>query len=320
MSESTISAMMSATSARLSRIGAAVVMKCLQFRLRARDYARMKRILPLPLWLALTLALAGVAPAAADVPRRVASFNLCADQLVVALADPEQIAGLSPYATNPGLSVVAGEAQRYRKLDWQAESTIVLQPDLVLVGPNDRSVTRRMLAAQGLRVVAVDFVTDLESARTQIRDIAKLLGHPERGEKLVAALDAARARLAARRSSVARTAIVVERGGYAQGPASLAAALLDEAGLKSPPGAPKGYGGFIPLEKLLMLKADIVFVKDPPSAPNDQGALYFMHPAMAALYPPERRIALPTRLTMCGGPALVAAFDYLAGALGKASP
>ena len=69
-----------------------------------------------------------------------------------------------------------------------------------------------------------------------------------------------------------------------------------------------------------MLKADIVFVKDPPSAPNDQGALYFMHPAMAALYPPERRIALPTRLTMCGGPALVAAFDYLAGALGKASP
>ena len=280
----------------------------------------MKRILPLPLWLALTLALAGVAPAAADVPRRVASFNLCADQLVVALADPEQIAGLSPYATNPGLSVVAGEAQRYRKLDWQAESTIVLQPDLVLVGPNDRSVTRRMLAAQGLRVVAVDFVTDLESARTQIRDIAKLLGHPERGEKLVAALDAARARLAARRSSVARTAIVVERGGYAQGPASLAAALLDEAGLKSPPGAPKGYGGFIPLEKLLMLKADIVFVKDPPSAPNDQGALYFMHPAMAALYPPERRIALPTRLTMCGGPALVAAFDYLAGALGKASP
>ncbi len=290
-------------------------MNGLRFWYRARDYARMKRIMPLPLWLALL----GAIPAAAqtDAPRRVASFNLCADQLVAALADPEQIAGLSPYATDPGLSVVANEARRFRKLDWQAESTIVLQPDLVLVGPNDRSVTRRLLAAQGLRVVAVDFVTGLDSARTQIHDIAKLLGHPDRGEKLVAALDAARARLAARRSAVARTAIVVERGGYAQGPASLAAALLDEAGLKSPPGAPKGYGGFIPLEKFLMLKPDIVFVKDPPSAPNDQGALYFMHPAMQALYPPERRIALPTRFTMCGGPALVAAFDYLAAALGK---
>ncbi len=284
----------------------------------AGDYARMKTIMPLPLCLALALA---IPPAArADAPRRVASFNLCADQLVVALADPEQIAGLSPYATQPGLSVVANEAKRFRKLDWQAESTIVLQPDLVFVGPNDRSVTRRMLASQGLRVVAVEFVTDLDSARTQIRDVAKLLGHADRGEKLVAALDAARARLVARRSAAPRTAIVVERGGYAQGPSSLAATLLDEAGLKSPPGAPKGYGGFIPLEKLLMLKSDLVFVKDPPSAPGDQGALYLMHPAMQALYPPERRIALPTRFTMCGGPALVAAFEYLADVLAKANP
>ena len=275
--------------------------------------------MPLPLCLAFVLVFSGLARAA-DVPRRVASFNLCADQLVVALADPEQIAGLSPYAADPGLSIVAEQAKKFHKLDWQAESTIVLQPDLVFIGPNDRSVTRRMLISQGLRVVAVEFVTDLESARAQIRDMAKLLGHPQRGEKLVAALDTARARLAAKRSAVPRTAIVIERGGYAQGPSSLAATLLDEAGLSPPPGAPPGYGGFIPLEKLLMLKPDLVFVKDPPSAPGDQGALYFMHPAMRALYPPQRQIPLPTRYTMCGGPALVAAFDYLAGELGKSNP
>ncbi|MCZ7642435.1 MAG: hypothetical protein M5U33_06525 [Pseudorhodoplanes sp.] len=61
-------------------------------------------------------------------------------------------------------------------------------------------------------------------------------------------------------------------------------------------------------------------MKDPPQYPQDQGALYFMHPAVQALYPPERRIALPTRYTMCGGPALVAAFDYLADALGRMPP
>jgi iron complex transport system substrate-binding protein len=279
----------------------------------------MKSRMPLPLSLTLVLAFSGPVRAA-DAPGRVASFNLCADQLVVALADPQQIAGLSPYATDPGLSIVAEQAKKFRKLDWQAESTIVLQPDLVFVGPNDRSVTRRMLASQGLRVVAAEFVTDLDSARKQIRDVAKLLGQPDRGETLVAALDAARARLTAKRSAVPRTAIVVERGGYAQGPSSLAATLLDEAGLSPPLGAPPGYGGFIPLEKLLMFKPDLVFVKDPPSAPGDQGALYFMHPAMRALYPPERQIALPTRYAMCGGPALVEAFDYLADALGKSVP
>jgi iron complex transport system substrate-binding protein len=256
----------------------------------------------------------------ADTPRRVVSFNLCADQLVLALADPDQIAGLSPYAADPGLSVMAEPATRFRRLDWQAEATVALQPDLVIVGPNDRSVTRRMLTQQGLRVVEAGLVSDIDAAKQQIREFASWLGHPERGEKLVAELDAARARLAALRLRDAQTALVVERGGYMQGPQSLVAALLAEAGLKAPLGAPAGYGGFIPLEKFLMLKPDIVFVKDPPRAPQDQGALYILHPALASLYPPERRIALAMRYTMCGGPALVAAFDYLTDALSTLRP
>ena len=73
---------------------------------------------------------------AADAPRRVVSFNQCGDQLVLALADPQQIAGLSPYAADPTLSAVAEQAKAYPRLDWQAESTIALQPDLVLIGQN----------------------------------------------------------------------------------------------------------------------------------------------------------------------------------------
>ena len=252
-----------------------------------------------------------------DAPKRVVSFNLCADQLVLALADPSQIAGLSPYAADPALSVMADKARQFRKLDWQAESTIALQPDLVFVGPNDRSVTRRMLVSQGLRVVEAGFVSDLDSARRQISEMAALLGHQERGEKLLADLERARSRLAAASRKGGETALVVERGGYTQGPASLAATLLSEAGLKPPPGAPAGYGGFIPLEKFLVLKPDLVFLKDPPRAATDQGAMFLVHPAMRDLYPPERRVALPTRYTMCGGPALIAAFDYMADAMGK---
>jgi iron complex transport system substrate-binding protein len=225
--------------------------------------------------------------------------------------------GLSPYAADPSLSVMADQARGFRRLDWQAEATIALQPDLVFTGPNDRAVTRRMLAAQGMRVAEVGFVTDLDNARRQIREVAEILGHKDRGEKLVAELDAARVRLAAVPRMPYKTALVVERGGYSQGPSSLAAALLSEAGLKPPAGAPAGYGGFIPLEKLIMLKPDIVFLKDPPAAASDQGALYLTHPALRELYPDDRRVALPTRYTMCGGPALVAAFDYLADRLAQ---
>lgn len=279
----------------------------------------MRAIRTMPL-LALCIALWAASAHAQAAPKRVVSFNLCADQLVVALADPEQIAGLSPYATDPGLSVVAGKAKAFRKADWQAESTLLLDPDLVLVGPNDRSVTRRMLTSQGLRVVETGFVSDLASARRQIREMAALLGHSERGEKLIAELERSRARLAAAAGTGDRTALVVERGGYTQGPASLAATLLAEAGLKAPAGAPAGYGGFIPLERFLLLKPDLVFLKDPPNAATDQGALFLLHPALRELYPPQRRVALPTRYTMCGGPALIAAFDYMADEIARLTP
>ena len=51
----------------------------------------------------------------------------------------------------------------------------------------------------------------------------------------------------------------------------------------------------------------------PPREPTDQGALYLTHPALRGAYPPEKRIALPARYSMCGGPALIEAMNYLEG-------
>jgi iron complex transport system substrate-binding protein len=260
-------------------------------------------------------------PAHADAPRRVVSFNLCADQLVVALADSEQIAALSPYARDPQLSVVAEQARKFPALDWSAEGTVALAPDLVLVGPSDRRETRQMLTALRVPVADVALVTDIAAARAQIRTLATQLGHPERGQALVRALDAAQARLAAVARAPSRTALVVERAGYVNGPASLVAMLLAEAGLRPPSGSPAGYGGYVSLETLLTIRPDFLVLKDPPPQAQDQGALFFTHPAIRTLYPPERRIALPTKYTLCGGPALVEALDYLADVLsGKPRP
>jgi iron complex transport system substrate-binding protein len=266
--------------------------------------------------LSLVVLLSLVGIAAADAPRRVVSFNQCGDQLVLALADPGQIAGLSPYAADPSLSAVADKARAYLRLDWQAESTIALGPDLVLIGQNDRPVTKHMLRTQGLRLYEIVLISDLDAARRQIGEVAAVLGHPERGEKLLAELDAARARLRAAPKPPFRTALLVNRGGYTAGEKSLAAALLAEAGFVAPAGAPPGYGGYVPLERLLMLHPDLIVLNNPPTE-SDQGSYNLSHPAFAALYPPERRIVLPPRYTICGGIALVAAFDYLADLLAR---
>jgi iron complex transport system substrate-binding protein len=265
---------------------------------------------------AMLIVMAAV-PAWAEAPRRIVSFNLCADQLVVALADSDQIAGLSPYAQDRHLSVVAERARQFQTLDWSAEGTVALGPDLVLVGPNDRRETRRMLDDLKIPVIDVALVTDLAAARAQILALAARLGHPDRGEAMVRMLDAARSRLAAVARATTKTALVVERGGYVEGPQSLVAALLAEAGFRTPAGAPSGYGGYMSLETLLVTRPDILVLKDPPLQAEDQGALFFTHPAVATLYPPERRIALPTRYTLCGGPALIEALDYLADVLAR---
>jgi iron complex transport system substrate-binding protein len=159
-------------------------------------------------------------------------------------------------------------------------------------------------------VVQVDQVGTIAAAREQIRAIADVLGQPERGEMLLARLAAARRRLAsAPRSS---TALLVSHGGYVEGPASLAAGLLAAAGLTPPEGAPSGLGGFIPLERLVMLRPDLLVVHDPVGEPRDQGSVFLAHPAVRTLYPPSRRLVLPARYTLCGGPGLIAGLNYLA--------
>lgn len=250
----------------------------------------------------------------AEAPRRIVSFNLCADQLLVALADPDQIAGLSPYAADLHLSTVADTAARFPRLDWNAESVVNLAPDLVLMGPTARP-TQAMLAAMNIRTVDVELVSTLDHAQRQAREFGALIGHPERGEALAQALARTAQRLAARARDDRTTGLVVERRGYTAGPESLAAAMIAVAGLQTPRGAPPGYGGFVSLEHLLVMRPDVLVLKDAPESAVDQSALYLTHPALRRHFPAGRIVSLPARYTLCGGPALLDGLGYLERAL-----
>jgi iron complex transport system substrate-binding protein len=78
----------------------------------------------------------------------------------------------------------------------------------------------------------------------------------------------------------------------------------------------------VSLESLVMMRPDLLVTNNVIEQPHDQGSVYLTHPAVKALYPPDRRIILPGRYTLCGGPAVVAGLDHLAEELLKlaASP
>ncbi|MGD9837707.1 MAG: ABC transporter substrate-binding protein [Afipia sp.] len=284
----------------------------------------MKKTTFAGLFAAIVSALGVAAPSAhADTPpKRIVSFNLCADQLLLALADPGQIAGLSPYAVNPLLSVMTDTAAPFPRLDWDAESVVNLAPDLVLGGPSHRPI-HAMLSAMGIRVVDVALIRNLADARRQAIEVGKLIGHPARGEALARQIEQAEARLAAAALKPPLTALVIQREGYREGPASLASAMLSIAGLRPPDRASSGaggfmaaeQGGFVSLEHLLTSGPDVLVLQDPPRQARDQGALFITHPALLTRYGPNRRIDLPERYTLCGGPPLIEGLDYLAKAI-----
>src|SRR6185312_356900 len=83
--------------------------------------------------------------------------------------------------------------------------------------------------------------------------------------------------------------------------------LIDAGG-----GLTGGSGGFVPLERLVASPPDVLVVGSGDPRAEDQGSALLSHPALVRDFPPEKRIVLPDRLTVCGGPSLPAAFDRLA--------
>src|SRR3712207_1732913 len=148
-----------------------------------------------------------MAGAAQAKPERVASLNLCTDQLLLALADRNQIASLSRLAWDPSLSFMAEQAAGLPLNDSKAEAILFSRPDLVLTGTYGQQERIALLKRQGFEVLQLAPWQSLEDGRGQIRILAQRLGHPERGQALIARIDAALER--AKNSVLAKRSILV---------------------------------------------------------------------------------------------------------------
>jgi len=251
----------------------------------------------------------------ANLPR-IASINLCTDQLLMTLADPPQILGLSPYSRDPVRSWAAAQANSFPRLSGTAEDVLMLQPDVVVAGRFTKLATRELLKDKGMRVVEFDAARSLDDAKKQIRLMGEVTRHPDRASAEIERLDAAIAhvrQLAARRPY---RVLAVSRRGWITGGDSLTSSLLANAGLFN---AARDLGiksgRFASLETIVDLKPDFILVSDNTGFAEDEGSAFLLHPALERFYPASKRIVIPERLTVCGGPMLSEAMDRLASEL-----
>jgi iron complex transport system substrate-binding protein len=252
------------------------------------------------------------APVRADGLPRIASMNVCTDQLLLTLADPAQILGLSRYARNGFESFAADDARRYRILSGGAEDILLLQPDVVVASLFDKRSTRELLREHGLHLAEFSVPRNIDEVKAQILQMGDITGHPDRATAEIARLDAAMARarqtVAARRYSV----LPLSRRGWVTGSDSLLSSLLSETGLYNAAGdLGVSFGGYVSLEAIVNAKPDFIVVSEAGDHADDDGSAFLLHPALERFYPPARRIVIPDRLTVCGGVMLADALDVL---------
>ena len=263
--------------------------------------------------LAVALALTALAavPARAQAPQRVASANLCADQLLMALADDTQIASLSPLSRDRTISYLADRAGHYPVNRASGEDLLRADADLVLVGTFDSRYTRDILDMQHIRSLVLAPWTGLDMGRQQILTLAGQLHQEDRGAALVRDIDDALARLPKLTDAHRPSFLTVHRRGFVSH-GGLATEILTRIGLKN---AAEDFGlgdyGFVSLEALVRRPPDFLVVDDATTDPEDMGQAFLLHPALQKLWPMEKRIVAPSSWSICGGPSTPPLIDAI---------
>ena len=258
------------------------------------------------------------ATAATAAPARVASINLCADELLVRLGDRSQLASVTWLSTVSAGSNVAGEVRGVPANKGLAEEIVAAQPDLVLAGRYTARQTASVLRRLGFPVVEVDAPRTLDGVRAEIRKVSEAIGHADRGAAMIAELDRRLSRAVAPREPRLRAA-VLRPNGFTAGPGSLSDELMRRAGLVNVAAELQldNYGQ-LPLETIVAAGVDLLIVDGDRPGPPALATEILKHPVLKRLGDRVRVVSIPPKLWTCYGPELADAFDALVAAAGSA--
>lgn len=248
---------------------------------------------------------------AAEIPqlRRIASVNLCADQMLLSLAPAGKIAALGPFAKDPLISFLARRASSFPQLLGRSEELVSIEADAVAVGPFDNRFMRAALRRRQIDEIVVDRWTNLSEVRRGVQDFAERIGEAAAGGALIAEIDREVVSLRGAGNGAPPTSFVLlHRRGFV-GEGGIVSELLEIAGLRD--AAKDASPRFMSVEAIISLRPAFLVVTEPRFKAEDRGLELLEHSALRRLYPESRRIAAPDRLTICAGPSTPALIRHL---------
>ena len=243
----------------------------------------------------LAASLVLTAPADAQ-PRRVASLNLCTDELLLLIAAPEQVVSVTHLAQDPAETPRWREARRHPRNDGSLMSVARHRPDLVLTmggGARDRG---RIAARLGMNVVDLPFAASLDDVAAGVRRVAAALGREERGAFILRGL----AGLRASAPRLAVDTIWLGGGGRTVMARGLEAQWMALGGLRQR----VMQGDRVGLETLIARPPRILLRSDYRQGQYSSGQRWLSHPAVSRART-GRTIGTDGRLWTCMGPLLI---------------
>jgi iron complex transport system substrate-binding protein len=216
--------------------------------------------------LALTApARAGDAQAGDGPPRRVASLNLTADELLVEMLPPERLAAVTRWADDPEMSSVAGRvpAAAVRLPRADIERLIALEPDLVVVSEYTDADFLRLLEKSGLRHHRMSGLASLAGIRAAIVTLGDAVGTPERAAALVSRMDLVLGELRRRLAGAQQPRVLYWADPYTAGADTSFGAIIEAAGARNV-GRELGLHGVVPLpgERAFAADPDLFLVTE----------------------------------------------------------
>jgi iron complex transport system substrate-binding protein len=247
--------------------------------------------------------------AQAAVPRRILSLNLCTDQLVLALAGPGSIAGVTRTARDCRYSAVCEAAAGVPAIRGTAEEVVALHPDLVIAGQTGGGAALAVARRLGVATLVLPSADTFEAIRAQIGVVAEAVGQPDRGAAVQEAFDR-RLALLSQPTAARPVAAVYQPNGLVSAAGSLADAVLARAGLANYATEQElGRSASISLERLVWHPPDLLITEAELGAPSIAEAMLW-HPALREAFA-ARRVAVPSRDWICGSPATIDAVELL---------
>ncbi|MEO0465549.1 MAG: ABC transporter substrate-binding protein [Pseudomonadota bacterium] len=268
----------------------------------------------LKLLLLLAVIIAAPASRAEPVPQRIVSMNLCTDQLLMDLVDPERIVAVSFLAADPISSNMPDLARTIGTHRGTAEEVLSLNPDLVVAGTFSTRHAVGILRALDYRVEQFTPAQSIEGVIENIERMGDLVGANARADQLVSQIRQARqaATHAVRPADPPLIYANYAVNGYTAGPGSLLADLVQTAGfttlaetLERPGTRP------VSLEQLIVSDPDVIDLGDDYGDPPSRGTQALKHPALKYLIDRSDVINVPARQTLCGTSRIATTLDTL---------